>query len=111
VSTFTMSGVFIVANGTPTNLDKSVWRPVVAGQPRCMAGWISLHQLSPLTRASPPRVDARQPRLGLNCLKPWPGGRPLGSLGLGSGSLGPHVKYTPVVMMILTFGQLYFVIP
>jgi hypothetical protein len=30
---------------------------------------------------------------------------------LGSGPLGPHVKYTPVVMMILTFGQLHFVIP
>jgi hypothetical protein len=38
-------------------------------------------------------------------------GRPLGPLGLGSGPLGPHVKYTPVVMMILTFGQLHFVIP
>jgi hypothetical protein len=38
-------------------------------------------------------------------------GRPLGPLGLGSGLLGPRVKYTPVVMMILTFGQLYFVIP
>jgi hypothetical protein len=38
-------------------------------------------------------------------------GRPLGPLGLGSGPLGPRVKYTPVVMMILTFGQLHFVIP
>jgi hypothetical protein len=37
--------------------------------------------------------------------------RPLGPLGLGSGTLGPRVKYTPVVMMILTFGQLHFVIP
>jgi hypothetical protein len=35
----------------------------------------------------------------------------LGPLGLGSGPLGPRVKYTPVVMMILTFGQLHFVIP
>jgi hypothetical protein len=38
-------------------------------------------------------------------------GRPLGPLSLGSGPLGPRVKYTPVVMMILTFGQLHFVIP
>jgi hypothetical protein len=36
---------------------------------------------------------------------------PLGPLGLGFGPLGPHVKYTPVVMMILTFGRLHFVIP
>jgi hypothetical protein len=38
-------------------------------------------------------------------------GWPLGPLGLGSGPLGPCVKCTPVVMMILTFGQLHFVIP
>jgi hypothetical protein len=37
--------------------------------------------------------------------------RPLGPLGLGFGPLGPRVKYTPMVMMILTFGQLHFVIP
>jgi hypothetical protein len=36
---------------------------------------------------------------------------PLGPLGLGFGPLGPHVKYTPVVMMILTFGRLHFVTP
>jgi hypothetical protein len=35
----------------------------------------------------------------------------LGHFGLGLDQLGPCVKYTPVVMMILTFGQLYFVIP
>jgi hypothetical protein len=34
----------------------------------------------------------------------------LGSFGLGFGPLGPCVKYAPVVMMILTFSQLYFVI-
>jgi hypothetical protein len=39
-----------------------------------------------------------------------PAGRPLGPLRLGSSSLGPRVKYTPVVMMILTFGHLFFVI-
>jgi hypothetical protein len=32
-------------------------------------------------------------------------------LDLGSGPLGPRVKYTPVVMSILTFCQLHFVIP
>jgi hypothetical protein len=78
------------------------------GQP---AGWSGLHQLSPSTRASPSHVDAWQPKLGPNHLKPWPASRPLSPLGLGSGPLGPHVKYTPVVMMILTFGQLHFVIP
>jgi hypothetical protein len=35
----------------------------------------------------------------------------LGPFSLGFGTLGPCVKYTPVVMLILTFGQLYFVIP
>jgi hypothetical protein len=65
----------------------------------------------PLTRPSPPRVDTWQPRLGPTHLKPWPVGRPLDRQGLGSGPLGPHVQYTPVVMMILTFGQLHFVIP
>jgi hypothetical protein len=38
-------------------------------------------------------------------------GRPLGPLSLGFGPLGPRDKYTPVVMMILTLGQLHFVIP
>jgi hypothetical protein len=72
--------------------------------------WSGLHRLSPPTRASP-HVDAWQPRLRPNRLKPWLAGRPLGPLGLGSGLLGPRVKYTPVVMMILIFGQLHFVIP
>jgi hypothetical protein len=40
----------------------------------------------------------------------WAGGWPLGPLGLGFGPLGPRVKYTPVVMLILAFGQLHFVI-
>jgi hypothetical protein len=31
--------------------------------------------------------------------------------GLGFDPLSPCVKYTPMVMMILTFGQLYFFIP
>jgi hypothetical protein len=72
----------------------------------------------PLPRGSPPRVDGWQPRLRQNHLKPeladqgvGLASQPLGPLGLGSGSLGPHVKYTPMVMLILTFGQLHFVIP
>jgi hypothetical protein len=73
-------------------------------------GWSGLHPLSQLTWASPPHVDVWQPRLGSNYLIPWPTGWPLGPLGLGSGPLGPCVKYTSAVMMILTFGQLYFVI-
>jgi hypothetical protein len=80
--------------------------------------WSGLHRLSPPTRTSPPHVDARQPRLRPDYHKPGPADqgvrpadRPLGQLDLGSGPLGPHVNYTPVVMMILTFGQLHFVIP
>jgi hypothetical protein len=37
VSTFTMRWVFIGANGTPTNLDKSVRHQVVAGRPSHVA--------------------------------------------------------------------------
>jgi hypothetical protein len=51
-----------------------------------------------------------QPSLRLSRLKPWLAGRPLGPLGLGFGPLGSYVKYTPVVMLILTFSQLHFVI-
>jgi hypothetical protein len=36
VSTFTMRGVFIGVNGTSTDLEKSVWCQVEAGQPRHM---------------------------------------------------------------------------
>jgi hypothetical protein len=82
------------------------WLP--ASQAMWPAGQV---ERPPPTRASPPRIDVWQPRLGLNRLKPWPAGRPLCSLDLGSSPLGPRVKYTPVVMMILIFGQLHFVIP
>jgi hypothetical protein len=83
-----------------------------------LAEWSGLHWLSPLTWPSPPLVDAWQLRFRPNRIKPGPTGQgvgpadqPLGPLGLGSGPLGPHVKYTTVVIMILTFGQLHFVIP
>jgi hypothetical protein len=91
------------------------WAAKPRGRP---VRWSGLHRFSPPTRASPPRVDAWQPRLRPNCLKSWlsgqgvgPADRPLGPLSLGSDPLGPRVKYTPVVMMMLTFGQLQFVIP
>jgi hypothetical protein len=73
------------------------------------AGWSGLHRLSPPTRASP-RVDTWQPRLGPNRLKPWPAGQAVGPEGRPLCPLGPCVKYTPVVMMILSFGQLHFII-
>jgi hypothetical protein len=33
------------------------------------AEWSGVHRLSPLTRASPPHVEAWQPSFGSNCLK------------------------------------------
>jgi hypothetical protein len=82
------------------------WRP--GGQATWPADQVDR---PPPTRPSPPRVDAWQPRLGPNRLKPWPADegvgpacRPLDPLSLGSGRLGPRVNYTLVVMMILTFG-------
>jgi hypothetical protein len=49
---------------------------------------------------------------GRTALNPGrPAGWPLDPLGLGSGPHGPRVKYTPMVMMILSFGQLHFVTP
>jgi hypothetical protein len=40
-------------------------------------GWSGLHRHSPLTQACP-HVDAWQPRLGPNRLKPWPIGQGVG---------------------------------
>jgi hypothetical protein len=110
-----MSGVFIGVNGTSNNLEKLVWHQAEAGQPAGRPGRAGstnfLHRLSFLLLVG-------QPRLRPNRLKPWsasqgvgPAGQPRGPLDLGSGPLGPRVEYTPVAMMILTFGQLYFVIP
>jgi hypothetical protein len=57
-----------------------------------------------------------QSSAGPSQLKPWPAGQGVGPasrhqfpLGLGFGPLGPQVKYTLVVVLILTFGQLHFV--
>jgi hypothetical protein len=81
------------------------WRP--GSQATWPAGRVDQ---PPPTRPSPPCVYAWQPRLGPNRLKPSPAGRPLGPLSLGFGPLGPRIKYTPMVMMILILGQLHFVI-
>jgi hypothetical protein len=81
-------------------------------------GWSGLHLLSPPPWPSTPRVDTcpRNRRPNRHITWPvsqgvWPAGRCLCPFSLGFGPLGPTVKYTPVVMMILTFDQLYFVIP
>jgi hypothetical protein len=78
--------------GIHTLADYSVWR-------KDRQQWSGLDRLSPLTWVSPPHVDAWQPRLMPNRLKPWPAGQEvgtvgwlLGPLGLGSGPLGPRVK-------------------
>jgi hypothetical protein len=61
--------------------------------PAGQAKWLATRvERPPLTRASPPHVDAWQPSVTPNCLKLWlagqgvgPTSRPLGPLGLGSG--------------------------
>jgi hypothetical protein len=133
VSTFTMRGVFIGVNGTSTDLERSVWSQVKAGQPSHMAGRSgvgtstdsafssSCRHVATKAHAKPPQTLADWPRSWAGRLAPGPTRRgvwptwsadwPLGPLGVGSGPLGRCVKYTPVVMMILTFGQLHFVIP
>jgi hypothetical protein len=81
-------------------------------------GWSGLHQLSPPPWPSTPHVDMCPQSRGPNRHKTlpagqgvWPADRPLGPFGLGFGPLGSYVKYTLMVMMMLIFGQLYFVIP
>jgi hypothetical protein len=108
VSTFTVRGVFIWMNQTSTDLEKSVWHQVEAGQPSHMVG-----RLGGVT-STDSAFSSSCKRVATKALVEPPQnlvGRPMGPLDLGSGPLGPHVQYTPVVMMILTFGQLYFVIP
>jgi hypothetical protein len=112
VPTFTVSGVFIGVNGTSTDLQRSVWRQVVASQPSHVAGQpggaastdsgfsSSCRRVATNAQAEPPQILAGRPRN-------WD----LDPLRLGSIPLGPRVKYTPMVMIILTFGQLHFVIP
>jgi hypothetical protein len=109
---FHRKGVFIGVNGTSTDLERSLWHQVVAGRPSRMAGRAGgaastdfLHRLglSSSCRRLATKARAEAPQTLVD--------RPLGPLGLGSGPLGPGVKYTHVVMMILIFDQLHFVIP
>jgi hypothetical protein len=100
VLTFTVRVVFIGVNGTSTNFEGLVWRQVVARQPSHVVGRTggaastdygfssSCRRVATKARAEPPQTLA---------------GRPLGRLSLWFRPLGPHVKDTPVVMMILTF--------
>jgi hypothetical protein len=87
-----------------------VWHQVVAGWPSHVASWPGgaastdfLHRLGLLLLVWTRVLEA----VGQTGIKR---GR-LGPFGLGFGPLSPCVKYTAVVMMILTFGQFYFVIP
>jgi hypothetical protein len=103
-----MRGVFIGVNGTSIDFERLIWRQVVAGRPSHMAGRLdgepstdsgfsfSCRHVATKVWAEPPQTMA---------------GRPLAPLSMGSSPLRPHVKYTLVVMMILTFDQLHFVIP
>jgi hypothetical protein len=100
-------------------MEKLVWCQVVADRPSHMSCRVEQsHRLYPLPWPSTPHVDTCPQSRGPNPHKTWPANqgvwpasRPLCPFGLGFGPLGPCVKYTPMVMMILTFGQLYFVIP
>jgi hypothetical protein len=89
---YTVRGVFIGVNGTSTDLERSIRRLVVAGQPSHMASRSggaasidlgfssSCRRMATKALAKPPQTLA---------------GRPLCPLNLGSGPLGPRVKYTP----------------
>jgi hypothetical protein len=78
---------------------------------------LGLHRLQASDPSLWTDVEMCQPSPGPSQLKPWLAGhgvglasRPLCPLGLGFDPLGPRVKYTLVVMLILTFGQRHFVI-
>jgi hypothetical protein len=104
--------------GTSTDLVEAVTRQLVASRPSHMAGqpggMASTTFLQHL--GLPLLVLTRVHKVG-GQIDLIPGrsagelGWPLGPFNLGFGPLGPHVKYTPVVIMILAFGQLHFLIP
>jgi hypothetical protein len=104
---------FIGVNGTSTDLERSVLCQVLAGgQPM----WpVSRVERSPPTFSMDSGFACSGRHMATKAqAEPPPtlaAGRSLGSLGLGSSPLGPCVKYTPMVMSILTFDQLHFVIP
>jgi hypothetical protein len=90
VSTFNMRGVFIGVNGTSTNLGKSVWCQVVAGQPSHVAGRSTGSASTDLAFSSSCRYVATksqvEPSYSLASRpRSWAGRWLLGPLGLGSG--------------------------
>jgi hypothetical protein len=93
--------------GNNINLAEAVTLQVAASLATWLADWV---ERLPPPWPSSSHVDmcprSREP----DRLKSWPVGRPIGSFGLGFGPPRPRVKYTPVAIMILTFGQLHFVI-
>jgi hypothetical protein len=109
---FHYEGVFIGVNGTSTDLERSVLCQVVAGRPGgagIYRGEWDLHRLGEISfvlGGGRPAEWSGLHRRGLLLLV-----RSTKELGRPLGPLDPSVKYTPVVMMILTFGQLHIVIP
>jgi hypothetical protein len=115
-SDFHRSGVFIGPWGSSTDLAEVVTHQVVGGRPRNVAGRLgvtsstafafhfSCRHLSMKPQAKPTEDLADRPGI-------QPASWPLGPFSLEFGPLSPRVKYTLMVMMILTFGQLHFVIP
>jgi hypothetical protein len=81
---FTMRGVFIGVNGTSTDLERSVWHQVVAGQPSHLDDWqggmastdlgfsSSCRRVATMTRAEPPQTLANGPRSWTDWLAPGP---------------------------------------
>jgi hypothetical protein len=82
-------------NGASTDLESLVWRQEVVDRPSHLA-------------SRPGGAASIDSAFSSSCRRVATKAAPLN---LGSGPLGPHVKYTPVVIMILTFGQLHVVIP
>jgi hypothetical protein len=110
---FHRRGVFIGTWGSSTDLEMSVWHQVVFGWLGGAASTDFLHRLGLLLL-----VDTFPRSRGSNWHKTWPAdlgvwpaSRPFVPFSLGFDTLSPCVKYTPMVMMTLAFGQLYFVIP
>jgi hypothetical protein len=79
---FHREGVFIGVNGISTDLERSVWRQVVAGRPSHVAG-------------QPGGAATTNSGFSSSCRR---------MATKAQAKLGPRVKYTPMVMMILTFG-------
>jgi hypothetical protein len=79
---------------------------VVAGQPSGVASTDFLHRLGLLLFVW---IRGNQV-LGRTTLNPGQPASPFAHLAWGLAPLGPCVKYTPVAMMILTFGQLHLLI-